>query len=108
MSAATRRKGLKGEREVADIWQAAAWELRGLEGSGDWLAMRPPMSLTRGAVALHLEVKRQERLKLPEWLKQASVEAPLGVPPVVCFRQNQYRIEWYAALKLNDLIGLIA
>ena len=29
MSAATRRKGLKGEREVADRVQDAGWELRG-------------------------------------------------------------------------------
>lgn len=106
MSSATRRKGLKGEREVADRWEDAEWNLRGLEGSGDWLALRPPMSLCRGAVTLHIEVKRQERLKVPEWLKQAALEAPVGVPPVVCFRQNQG--EWYAALRLDDLIGLLA
>lgn len=99
MSAATRRKGLKGEREVADRFTDAGWQLRGLEGSGDWLALRAPD-------CLHLEVKRQERLKVPEWLKQAALECPTGVPPVVCFRQNQG--EWYAALRLDDLIGLLA
>jgi Holliday junction resolvase len=98
MSAATRRKGLTGEREVADRVQDAGWELRGLESSGDWLALR-------GAHTLHLEVKRQERLKVPEWLKQAALEAPIGVPPVVCFRQSHG--EWYAALRLDDLMGLI-
>jgi hypothetical protein len=105
MSAATRRKGLKGEREVADRWQDAGWQVRGLEGSGDWLAFRTVTNLRPETVTIHVEVKRQERLKVPEWLKQAALEAPLGVPPVVCFRQNQG--EWYAALRLDDLMGLI-
>lgn len=98
MSAASRRKGLAGEREVADRFIAAGFDVRGLESSGDWLA------IGRDAT-LHLEVKRQERLQLPAWLAQAKQEAPQGVPPIVVFRQN--RGEWYACLPLEDLLRLL-
>jgi hypothetical protein len=114
MSGASRAKGLRGEREAADVFQANGWEMRGLESSGDWLAfyMREGWHLgDPGAAAfiaqtLHVEVKRQERLRLPEWLAQAKAEAPAGVPPVVVFRQS--RGEWVACLPLTEFLGLIA
>jgi Holliday junction resolvase len=110
MSGASRRKGLTGEREAADVFEANGWEVRGLESSGDWLTFRPPrvVGLTYArnvGTTLHVEVKRQERLRLPEWLAQAKAEAPEGVPPVVVFRQS--RGEWYAALPLTELLGLV-
>jgi Holliday junction resolvase len=99
MPAISRRKGVKGEREVARIWQAAGLEVRGLEGLGDHV-------VTCGnGVTIHSEVKRAERLKLPEWLRQAAAEAPQGTVPVVSFRQN--RGEWYAALPLAELAALV-
>lgn len=106
--AASRRKGRDGERECADLFIDMGWTLRGLESSGDWLAFKPatinhPYGFDQ---TLHIEAKRQERLRIPEWLAQAENEAPPGVPPVVVFRQNKGR--WYAALPLDDLLGLIA
>lgn len=106
--AASRRKGLVGERQVADLFESWGFAMRGLEGSGDWLAIRPTINLDTGkpeTMMLHVEVKRQERLRLPEWIAQAKAEAPQGVPPVVVFRQN--RAEWVAALPLSDLLELI-
>lgn len=106
--AASRRKGLVGEREVADLFKDKSWEVRGLEGSGDWLAYLSVAAREAHAhptIALHVEVKRQERLRVPEWIAQAKVETPSGVPPVVVFRQN--RTEWIAALPLADLLEMI-
>lgn len=106
--AASRRKGLVGEREVADLFEDRYWEVRGLEGSGDWLAFLPTRERQTSPcvpLSLHVEVKRQERIRLPEWIVQAKAEAPTAVPPVVVFRQN--RAEWIAALPLTDLLGLI-
>lgn len=115
-----RAKGVTAEREVADVWKAYGLEVRGLEGSGDHLVICPPLTLVyetrdgetrqagweRRRSTIHSEVKRQERLKLPEWLRQAREEAPAGTIPVVSFRQN--RGEWYACLPLSDLAELVA
>jgi hypothetical protein len=95
----SRTKGVNGEREVAGIWKAHGLEVRGLEGLGDHLVMARPYPI-------HSEVKRQERLRLPEWLAQAAKEAPSGTVPVVSFRQNKGK--WYAALLLEDLAELVA
>jgi hypothetical protein len=95
----TRSKGVVGEREVAKVWRDHGLEVRGLEASGDHLVMAAPYPI-------HSEVKRQERLRLPEWLAQAAKEAPAGTIPVVSFRQN--RGEWFAALRLEDLAELVA
>lgn len=103
MSAASRRKGLTGERQVAQRFTEAGYAVRGLEGQGDQLCIGPRRG--GGLQTLHVEVKRQERLRLPEWLEQARAEAPEGVPPVVCFRQS--RGQWYAVLTLDDLLGLV-
>ena len=108
MSRAQRDKGLKGEREVADLFGQGGWAIRGLESSGDWLAFKHIVArriLTERAIRLHVEVKRQEVLRIPLWLRQARDEAPPGVPPVLVFRQN--RGEWYACLPLADLLRLI-
>jgi hypothetical protein len=89
-----------GEREVAAIFAAAGYSVRNLEGMGDALAIGVNGRL------MHIETKRQERLKLPEWIRQAQSEAPKGVPAVVAFRQN--RGEWYACLPLTDLLALVS
>ncbi len=107
----TRAKGVNGEREVANVWKAHGLEVRGLEGSGDHLVIRPRAMLSGGyvapeAITIHSEVKRHERLRLPEWLAQAAAEAPAGTIPVVSFRQSRGR--WYACLPLEDLAELVA
>ncbi len=106
----TRAKGVNGEREVANIWKAHGLEVRGLEGSGDHLVIAPghvcPGVFRQGPVTIHSEVKRHERLRLPEWLAQAAAEAPAGTIPVVSFRQSRGR--WYACLPLDDLAELVA
>lgn len=88
-----------GEREVAQAFEQAGWAVRGLEGYGDHLCV------SSSGVVLHSETKRQERLRIPEWLEQARTEAPPGVPPVLVFRQS--RGQWVACLPLDDLLRLI-
>jgi hypothetical protein len=55
---------------------------------------------------IHSEVKRQERMKLWEWLAQAEKEAPANAIPVVSFRRTRGR--WYACLPLEDLAELLS
>lgn len=100
-----RAKGVTAEREVANVWKEHGLEVRGLEGTGDHLVL-PRVVAGTPPVIIHSEVKRQERLKIPEWLRQAKEEAPAGTIPVVSFRQS--RGEWYACLPLADLAELVA
>jgi hypothetical protein len=98
MSGRERRKGLVGEREVAAIYTAAGWELRGLEGSGDWLAFAH-------GTTQHVEVKRQEVAR--PWLgqEQALAEAPAGTLPVVVFRRS--RSEWWTMAPTAALLAAV-
>ena len=101
MSGASRAKGLRGEREVADAFERFGWTVRGLEGQGDWLAF-PPFDRKPSTATRHVECKRAERLKIPEWQRQAEAEAPTGAVPLLCFRQNHG--PWYVVQRLEDYL----
>jgi len=94
-----RDKGLRGELEVAHIFAQHGLQLRNLEGSGDQLVILPVSGW------LHVECKRQERLCIPDWNRQAAREAPDGTIPVVCYRRS--REPWYASLPLDQFLNLV-
>lgn len=100
MSRSERIKGAAGEREVAAIFRARGFDCDRTPNSGG-LRFRGDLY---GNVPVHIEVKRQEVLRLPLWLRQAADEAGERVP-VVAFRQS--RGEWYAALPLDALAELL-
>lgn len=101
MSATERAKGVRGEQEVASLLRSFDLPCdRTVQNSGFYVRG----DLT-GVEGYHLEVKRQETLRLPQWLRQAEEEAGDNVP-IVCHRQN--RGEWYATLPLRDLARLMA
>jgi Holliday junction resolvase len=102
VSNSERRKGAGGELEVAAIFRAAGFDCDRTPNSG---GLRVKGDLA-GTVPAHVEVKRQEVLRLPLWLKQAAEDAPAGVTPVVAFRQS--RGQWYAALPLEALAAIMA
>lgn len=81
MSRAQREKGRKAEAEVRTLLGLAGFEVRGLEATGDHLAIGH-------GVTFHSEVKRQEVLRLPLWTRQAAAEAPDGTIPLVSYRRN--------------------
>lgn len=99
MSKRERNKGLRGEREVSKAFEQAGFPIRGLEGLGDNLV------LCGDGLTLHLETKRRERVRVPEWAQQADLEAPPGTVPVVCWRQNQGR--WRADIGLNEFLEIL-
>jgi hypothetical protein len=98
-----RAKGQGGELEAKKLFAAHGWTVRGLEAQGDHMATRLPPE--GSLLALHLEIKRQERLRIVEWTRQAMDEAPEGVPPVVCYRRSNE--QWMAVLPLADLLDLL-
>lgn len=102
MSGTERRKGVRGEREVAAIYERAGLTVRGLESGGDHLIACDDA----GSIRLHSEVKRQEVARPWLWFEQASREAPADALPVVAFRRN--RSSWLAIVPLAELAELVA
>ena len=98
MSGAQRRKGADGEREFRDLLRAHGFDAE-RDGSrhGD----------LRGAVVrnLHIEVKRAERLRIPDWLRQCEADAG-GRTPVLAFRCS--RQPWRVVLPADWFFQLLA
>lgn len=101
MSRAERDKGTRGEREVVAILGRWGFTAHRTPNSGGLFMAGDVV----GVEGYHLEVKRQERLQLWEWLRQAQADAPAGSSPVVVFRRNGGH--WYAALPVEDLLYAI-
>lgn len=98
MSRRERDKGVRGEREVLELLERHGFAVRGLEGSGDHLALGH-------GVVLHVETKRQEVARPWHWYEQASSEAPNGTIPLVAFRRS--RSPWLALVDLEALAAMI-
>lgn len=107
MGAASRRKGVTGERDVASLWERHGFTVRGLEAAGDHLIVSQPRVFQphRNPLTLHSEVKRCETARPWAWMAQAEAEAPPSVVPVVAFRRS--RSKWYAMIGLDDLARLL-
>lgn len=101
MSKKERDKGVAGEREVATILRNSGAVIRSLEASGDHLVV----SELENGPDLHLEVKRQERIQIELWCRQAEAECPPGCIPIVVWRRS--RQPWRVTLTLEDLIRLL-
>lgn len=89
----TRAKGVAFEREVAQAFEDAGFQVRGLESGGDHFV------IARNGVVMHGESKRQERLQLPIWLRQQERDCPENVRRFLCFRQSRqpaYVVEPFA------------
>lgn len=80
----TRAKGVAFEREVAIAFESSGFEVRGLESAGDHLVIGADDYL------LHVEAKRCERLRIPEWLAQLERDAPKGCRRALIYRQSRH------------------
>jgi Holliday junction resolvase len=104
MGRASRDKGKRGEREVADLFERAGVPARrtaALQADGQGGA-----DVSLAIPGLHVEVKRAERIELPAWLAQAERDAPEGVEPVVIFRRS--RDKWRAVVDAEWLARLLS
>ncbi len=100
----SREKGKRGEREVAALARAAGFEDVRRTQDGNVQIGRGDVT---GVPGLHLEVKRQETLKVGEWLAQAYADADAHDVPVVAFRRNGDKA-WHATVPLAWLLALVA
>ena len=82
MGASSRQKGLAGEREVAALLTQAGFDVRNLDGRGDFIILTPD------GRAIHGEAKRRERIKLREAVKQVEDECNDKMPWALFMRWN--------------------
>jgi hypothetical protein len=94
-----RQKGVRGEREVAGLFGERGLKLRNLERTGDHLVKLPQ------GTWLHVEVKRQEALRMTLWNEQAAAEAPPGTVPLVVYRRSGEL--WHASIRFDHFLDLI-
>lgn len=99
-----KRKGSAGERELLHLLEAhgiaAHRNLQQFVGGAD----NPDIAAEVGGIPLHVEVKRQERLRLSAAVNQAVRDANARALPVVVHRSN--RQPWLLTVRLEDVLQL--
>jgi hypothetical protein len=116
VSNSERRKGLDGEREVRALYEAAGYEVRGLEAGGDHLAVLHGLtsltampgtdSMIRRPLTIHSEVKRAETARVWAWWEQSTTDITPGALAVIAFRRS--RSPWLALANLEALASALA
>jgi hypothetical protein len=104
----SRRKGAVGENEFRDVLRSFGFDARRtpMSGGAEW---KGDLINAQGGSPIpfvHLEIKRQERLCIPAWIRQAEADAPDDHVPVVVFRQNGQ--PWRAIVPADHYLRLIA
>ena len=98
----SRRKGARGERELAAVLTAEGFPAtRGQQYRG---GPDSPDVIVPSLPGIHFEAKRTERLNLYDALGQARRDAGDKLP-VVAHRKNAS--EWVAILSLVDLLAIV-
>lgn len=103
MGTASQRKGRRAELELCEILRCYGYDAE--PGQALNYGTEPDVV---GLPGLHLEVKRCERLRLPDWIEQAEADAERfgDGAPVVIFRQS--RQPWRVCLRLTDFMRYFA
>jgi len=100
-----KRKGSAGERELLHLLQThgipAHRNLQQFVGGAD----NPDIGAEVCGLPLHIEVKRQERLRLSEAVAQAVHDANGHALPIVAHRSN--RQPWLLTVRLEDVLQLL-
>lgn len=100
MGLASKQKGKRGEREVANLLKEYGYPGRrgvqycGIFGDSDVVGMD----------GVHIEVKRTEKFRLYDAMEQSKHDAKPGEIPTVWHRQNDR--EWVVVLDARDFIHL--
>lgn len=95
------RKGANGERELAAVLREYGYNIE----RGDSMSFGEVPDLT-GLPGIHIEVKRRERLNVPEAMKQARRDSERfkDGAPTVFHRRN--REPWLVTMRLADWMAL--
>ena len=100
-----KRKGTGGENELAAILRDAG--IRAYRNDQIYRGGKdnPDVWAEIGSQKLHIEVKRVEKLNVPEAVKQAITDAAEGSLPVVAHRRN--REQWLITIPLAALLDVL-
>ena len=101
MGASSQRKGAEGERELAGVLRGYGYEIK----RGGSLSFGEVPDLV-GLPGVHIEVKRVERLNVPEAMRQAVTDSQRfkdGMPALFHRRNRQ---PWLVTLRLEDFMQL--
>lgn len=101
MGKSQREKGKAGEREIARLLRDMGFDAHrsaqyagGTEESADVV----------GIPGIHIEVKRQETVRIHEWIAQAERDCGENVP---CVFHRRSREPWYCTMPLIDFLQIL-
>lgn len=101
----SKQKGSAGERELLHLLEAhgipAHRNFQQFVGGVD----NPDIDAEVCGIPLHVECKRQERLRLSEAMAQAVRDANGNALPIVAHRSN--RQPWLVTARLEDVLQLL-
>lgn len=97
----SQRKGADGERELAALLREYGYPVE----RGGSLSFGEVPDLT-GLPGVHIEVKRVERLNVPEAMKQAVKDAEKFHDGVPALFHRRSREPWLVTMRLQDWMGL--
>ena len=100
-----KRKGTAGENELAGILRSAG--IRAYRNDQIYKGGKgnPDVYAEVDDIRFHVEVKRQERLNVPEAVNQAIEDAADGFFPIVAHRRN--REKWLLTVPLIPFLDLL-
>lgn len=101
MGKSQQRKGADGERELVTVLREYGFDAE----RGGSLSFGEVPDIT-GLPGVHIECKRCEQLRLPEWMQQAIRDSERfrdGIPAVFHRRNRQ---PWLVTVRLEDFIDL--
>ena len=101
MGKSQQRKGADGERELVKVLREYGFDAE----RGGSLSFGEVPDIT-GLPGVHIECKRCEQLRLPEWMQQAIRDSERfrdGIPAVFHRRNRQ---PWLVTVRLEDFIDL--
>ena len=96
----SRQKGVRGEREIANMLRAYGYDTRrgqqfsGANGDADVV----------GLPGIHLEIKRVEKLNIESAMEQSIRDARQNELPVVMHRKNNKK--WLVTMTLADWMDM--
>lgn len=104
MGASERRKGAVAERELHGLLVDRLGEAMVVRRRGSDQAADGGLDLEVRQV-VEIEVKRQERANLAQWLAQAKAGGREGLPTCVAWRRS--REGWCVVMTLEDWVALV-